>query len=412
MKIRKLNMIEFWLVWVLLVSIDFFHLFSLTRFTGVKTDDILLVSSALILGYYFFASDIKKKYLRGAILFVMPVVMSIISSVVSSVKFGQSFMDGFLAQRFFWFPFLLYFPLNKAILNGRLTLNRVNDIISKIAFVEILIVFFQCILYNYVRFSLIEFVGTFRGGSWTNRLYFNAPIVIYALFLWISNILRQRHTRTSVIGVAMSIAVLFVFGKTRMQMLGVMIVLAYIILKCKMSTKKKILLIMASFLAGLILACSSIFDFIISIFAETVSGTGTALIRNEGRELYINALKKSPLVGFGYPHQNCYAAIEAAGINRRIYLVDNGIFGWGYVYGLIGVIWFLVFHIKPFILANNNKDSRFLAISSYYLYNLVIIISLVYLNQYFIWCTLMVLLSLFANVLKNTEVDKCITHQF
>ena len=48
---------------------------------------------------------------------------------------------------------------------------------------------------------------------------------------------------------------------------------------------------------------------------------------------------KHPILGGGYPSNFYQPARYAAGIDQLIYLYDNGIFGFMYIYGIIGLIW-------------------------------------------------------------------------
>ena len=162
MKIKiatKTNIIEIWLIGTFLIATNFLHFFDLSLILPIKADDLIIVWSVLLLGLYHVSTPaIPIKYYRCRWLFLFPVILCSIAAMVSQYKFGQKFLSGFLAQRIIFIAFLLYYPIKKAIYNKKNLIIRIRKIISNIALFEIIIVFIQCILYDYVRFTDIQFV--------------------------------------------------------------------------------------------------------------------------------------------------------------------------------------------------------------------------------------------------------------
>ena len=124
-----------------------------------------------------------------------------------------------------------------------------------------------------------------------------------------------------------------------------------------------------------------------------ISQSDTLTIRAQGRELYLESLTHHPIFGCGYPHEDCIAACNAAGFNQGIYLVDNGIFGFAYVYGLLGVGWLISLWI--YYMRRATKLATKKANYMYVLYmgmNIIICLSLAYFNSFgicmFLWATL------------------------
>ena len=58
-----------------------------------------------------------------------------------------------------------------------------------------------------------------------------------------------------------------------------------------------------------------------------------AIFRNAGINIHF--------WGGGYPYIE--DALEASGYYKRMYLVDNGVFGFIYIYGGVGIIWIAAF---------------------------------------------------------------------
>ena len=73
------------------------------------------------------------------------------------------------------------------------------------------------------------------------------------------------------------------------------------------------------------------------------------LVRNTAREHYFSELGKTAITiitGRGYPSVSNYGAFSAAGFYNYMYFTDNGIFGFLYCYGLLGLVWYMFFWIK------------------------------------------------------------------
>ena len=63
-------------------------------------------------------------------------------------------------------------------------------------------------------------------------------------------------------------------------------------------------------------------------------------VRLDGRKLYLSMIAQHPILGAGYPY--IQKALEAAGYNKAIFLSDNGIFGYIYIYGTLGAMWVIM----------------------------------------------------------------------
>ena len=51
-------------------------------------------------------------------------------------------------------------------------------------------------------------------------------------------------------------------------------------------------------------------------------------------------IAQHPILGAGYPY--IQKALEAAGYNKAIFLSDNGVFGYIYIYGTLGAMWVIM----------------------------------------------------------------------
>ena len=110
---------------------------------------------------------------------------------------------------------------------------------------------------------------------------------------------------------------------------------------------------MVGMIAGIIFLSTpyadSLWNAVQTAGTASVEQGNTMAIRYVGRELYFNQLSQSVrtmLFGCGYPNELFSPAASKAGFYDHIYLNDNGIFGFAYIYGLIGVIAVILIVIK------------------------------------------------------------------
>ena len=84
-------------------------------------------------------------------------------------------------------------------------------------------------------------------------------------------------------------------------------------------------------------------------------------IRDVAKELYFSRLLNSPenfLFGYGFLTSGYSDMVRFAGAQKAIYIVDNGIFGFIYSYGLLGVIFAATLFLKSIKLALKFFNNR------------------------------------------------------
>ena len=87
----------------------------------------------------------------------------------------------------------------------------------------------------------------------------------------------------------------------------------------------------------------------------------TMEIRDVARKLYYSRILSSPenfLFGYGYLTSSYSDIVRFAGAQKEIYVVDNGIFGFVYSYGLLGIVFVATLFFKSMKLALKLCKSR------------------------------------------------------
>lgn len=351
MRINSKNIVRFWLIGFLLIATDFLHFFK--PYEDYR--DLLLVFSVLTLTLYYLLQKRKKPCkFDNHIIAVAPLFMCAISSIVPAIIFRQSFFAALLAQRHFYLIFLSYYPLRIAFNKKDLTIDRVLKYINIIATAELAVVVVQCFLRKYVIFTTLVFSQFIKYGAFTNRMgLFDGPIIILALFCWIQNIMVGRDPFKNSIKVFFSLYVFFVFGQTRMIMASLVAVL---VVSLVMYQGKKIVKVILCFMIPVVIFAftkTSFFTMILSALDGSLIGTSydTVSIRLKAIELYLNGFLNSWFVGMGSPHESCITAYQAAGFYDNIFLVDNGVFAFVYVYGILGIFFYYLVYVKKWIIS-------------------------------------------------------------
>lgn len=271
----------------------------------------------------------------------------LIASVRGRITFGQSFLEGFIQQGCFFFIILSYFPIrkfySKNIINDK-TIDKGMMIFGIIAFI---IYILQVQLNGSFSFLYVKTTSRYESA----RLYVDSIFCVMLGFYGMESFLRTKKWRSLVL-VAVTIAYELLISKGRLEFLAFCVAMAIGVMLMKRYPVRKIVVI-----GG---ALGLIFYFLNSQYADSIfeainnfsNNTGTMSIRAYGRGLYANRLLASTgslLFGCGYPGNE--SAFIMSGQNYGVFLVDNGIFAFVYVYGIIGLIVVILWFVKMFRMA-------------------------------------------------------------
>lgn len=346
MRIKKYTFDEAWLIFVVLIFTDFFHLVPLSTNLGIDKNDAVLISVILwicVKTIQYKSLPINGKFKIWA-LFTCALV--VIASVVPYVLFKQSIYLGFRAQRVLLVIPLTYFELRRSFQNNTLHIENVLCILKNLATIELLIMLAQCLLQNY-HFTNLVISSDIRGDLVGNRLRDDLIIVTVGIVCWLDNILNGQAFIKSVILLFLSLFVLIYYVRTRMLIVGVLVIviLASMFWKPKNRRNKYILVFLLSLMLVYSIYNIPFFRFtLLSMFGKISDANVT--VRLSGQNYYFDLLRERPLFGYGLPHESCPSALWNAGIYNNILLADNGIIAFSYVYGIVGALWILYFWLK------------------------------------------------------------------
>lgn len=268
------------------------------------------------------------------------ILLSVISSIQSQNLYGQGFITGLRPQRFWIVWGMLYFPLRKLLYIKKIT---VDDIVKMVFFIgtcEIVLYSLQYILGNRLTFLYVG--SNVRYGEM--RYYFYNIFLRLLLFINLDRIFNKKKVIQSCVYVVAILFVLMVVGKMRMTSLATLLAIVFGIFIWRKGGTTKVGIIIAATFIGVVLFNTPIVQDTISTLTEIQNGTVSSLnitLRQSGHELYLRSLSAHPIVGCGFISALNATASTAAGLNQSILLVDNGLWAFVFMYGILGGIWLL-----------------------------------------------------------------------
>ena len=311
---------------------------------GIAAQDFALVV-AILWGTYYWAKLIKRpnppfRYGKWVIAFV---IMAVLSSVQSNLLYGQSFLQGFAPQRWTLVWLLMYFILRKLIYYKKLKFDSLIKMMVAVGFLQLTLFISQYLLGD--ENGLLYVNSSIRNGRM--RYYFG-PILLDFLFLYLLDKFNTAKGSKRIFYFSCCALILFetmVVQQFRLTTMGLILCLGlYIVFVRTRSQTKLLYFVVGAATLGFLFSTPLVQNVLDQVLHSNYDGG--MLIRSAARLLYFETLQKHPILGGGYPSNYYQPARQAAGMNSLMYLYDNGVFGFMYIYGMIGIVWAVSFWAK------------------------------------------------------------------
>jgi hypothetical protein len=319
-----------------LIDVDVIHIAG-----SINYQDYYLIPFIAIFIHFFISNRNKTNYNFGLIVILL-IVLVFTSSNQASLNFGQPFSLGLRPQRGYVIIFLSYFPLKKLFSKYPELIFEIFTKIMVIGSIAGILYLFQQLFYSY--FIFLNVMSKTRYGS--VRLYFDSALVVVGMLIAADRFYRSFNFKY-LVPIILGILYELLVSKGRLETAVVIIVL---FIGFQFGVKKITLKTLGYFV--------SIFVFLVfvnSIYFQGLiepdqSGVEDTMgIRMEGRTLYYLQLFQNVtnfLFGVGYPNLLHQRAVDMSGISVNILLADNGMSGFFYVYGFIGVLLVVLYALK------------------------------------------------------------------
>lgn len=274
--------------------------------------------------------------------------MVLIAAIQEMRLTGQPFNLGVRPQRNYIMILLSYFPLRKLFARKKVNVERLLKSFMIMGTVSAFVYILQKVVYNQVVF--LNVMMNTRNGSL--RMYIDSSLIHVAGIVALYYFCTYFKTRYIII-YAINLLYVFWISQGRMELMAFLFASIVGVAISRKMDVKKLALLMMGLIAGIAFLSTPYADelwrAIQTAGTASVEQGNTMAIRYVGRELYFKQLRQSQgtlLFGCGYPNELFAPAASKAGFYSHIYLNDNGIFGFTYIYGLIGLAAILFAAIK------------------------------------------------------------------
>lgn len=262
------------------------------------------------------------------------------SSIQSNLVFGQSIIDGLIQQRRLIIWCLIYFLIKKALESGNIRYSTLFEALKIVAFLELFLFILQYLIAPSFMFLHVN-TSTRYGGL---RFYFMPTLLDFLFMVEVDKLLdKKRSHQKRLLSAVTCLLVIFetmVVQKFRLTSIALLICLALAMYIKRSGIDTKIVYTFLGVVLFVLLLNTTMAQDLIYQIKSGFSDYGHFGVRLDGRKLYLSMIAQHPILGAGYPY--IQKALEAAGYNKAIFLSDNGVFGYIYIYGTLGAMWVIM----------------------------------------------------------------------
>lgn len=312
----------------------------------------------------------KNPPFRFGMCILFTLVLMLTSSLQSRLLYNQSILLGIRPQRYWITWAMTYFPIRKLMYLDYITFDDLKGLLYKIGILELILYTGQYLLAENIVFLHVHSYSTYS----TSRFYFSNILLCLVLFMRLNDIFNKQNVKHNMFFIAWIILDIIQIGKMRMTFIAVSTAILFGIIMWRRGGNYKILSVFVIAIGVVLVSGSEVVQSIL----PALNGTGrsdTLEIREIGRNFYLDIIKNHPILGGGYINTQWRPAYIASRQSEGITWVDNGIFGFMYFYGGIGLAWVIALFGKTLSLGcwvkNNMNEYVYLLTPVYWLVAMV-----------------------------------------
>lgn len=363
LKIRKSYTL---LAFAIFISENCFYLFE----DDIYKDIGLVIVLAWSLWTMIKFKNKKNPPFRFGMCILFTLVLMLTSSLQSRLLYNQSILLGIRPQRYWITWAMTYFPIRKLMYLDYITFDDLKGLLYKIGILELILYTGQYLLAENIVFLHVHSYSTYS----TSRFYFSNILLCLVLFMRLNDIFNKQNVKRNMFFIAWIILDIIQIGKMRMTFIAVSTAILFGIIMWRRGGNYKILSVFVIAIGVVLVSGSEVVQSIL----PALNGTGrsdTLEIREIGRNFYLDVIKNHPILGGGYINTQWRPAYIASRQSEGITWVDNGIFGFMYFYGGIGLAWVIALFGKTLSLGrwvkNNMNEYVYLLTPVYWLVAMV-----------------------------------------
>ncbi len=345
-KIRKHNLIIF-----ISIMMDLSLFFLMDKYES-KLYEIIFIWNLFWISQYALESHFKipKRNISEKTTIALAggtVLLVSFSALMGTYTYGQSFINGFLAQRLWLSCWLMYFPFRYWMKKGYVTTEGLVKVLKKVAIIFFVVAYLQYSIGDRFVFAHVSLTERYE----ESRFRFEADYLILLSGFLLDDVLgKKTYRKQNMFLLFAGIGVVALISKARMLTITLMCGLIFAFMLKRQSSRRKIYAFIAIIVFTIMFLYSPIGQDIIATLLgyEQTNEVDTLTVRTLASTYYVNLLISkfyTILFGYGYPSNSSQLALE---INSpmvdiyRYYTSDVGIVDPLFHYGLIGIAWWLV----------------------------------------------------------------------
>lgn len=355
LRINKFSILIFISV---MLDLNCFYLVEKYSFiAGIGFYDIVFIYKMLIIIATFlqYPRELLTKHKLGSII-MCGIIISCCSAIGGNITYGQSIIQGLVAQREWISSLLFFYPIYIWLKKGKITSKQVISAIIAASIIYLLLiytVFFTGISSIVLKTSISERYGDTRLRLDSSFMLLLLGFLIDRFYIKKKSFLKKYRDIILIIAIILFIALI---TKERMRTIAALVACMICVLIRKNSLNKKIIGIMIVIIGAIFFMQSSIGKDVLDIIFGSGLGTGddTLTIRNYERLYYMELLFKKTItlfLGCGYPvaSNSIASAMTTPTIGYWTYYAsDIGILGEFFYYGILGILWCIISYIITF----------------------------------------------------------------
>ena len=329
---------------ILLFGIIFFQLNGFYLIDGnqfpIQFQDMAIMLELLFFVLAYVNRDsVPKK--RKNMIFLFPIVFACASAVMAYLRYRQPIFMGLRPQSAWLVSLFMYFPLSRIIRQRRYSIDKMINVIDKVNFIYFCLLLVQYIIGD--KYTFLYIMSNQRYGSIRLYALTSFMLISYSLHLW--NLLSHRKLKfIDCFYVGSTLFTYFFITKARMGMIAILGATALVVLRQRFSKKKLFLILVSIISLCFFMSTNAGTEILQLMFGKNVTtvGNDTAMIRDVGRTFFVTEVTssiKTLLFGCGYINIDWEPTVRAVRYYDNIFVVDNGMFGLVFMYGLLSLCW-------------------------------------------------------------------------
>lgn len=332
MKIKKIDLMEFLFLLLVLTGEHFFYLVNLP-ITEMDLAVIIAVAMFLVYLLYYKGVGLTNTDKQTRILLTALALMVICSAIRSQQSYGQSILMGLRPQRYYLI-LLAYFPIKNVILKRNGGFKWLINVMLGVGIMAATIYSIQYLVFP-IKFLTVGF--DYRFGQ--VRLRFNEVGTLFSMFYAYYKLIKHPCWKWgSILAIHLFYYIVVIKGRSGIIVLTLVLTILLILFNRQ---KWKAAVCIFAVAVVLLYAPLPIVDQYLDGFREGIDSYQSQTdVRYKGQQFYMQSVSEdipSRIFGKGYVNIQNSSAVRISRA-KDFYIVDNGYFGLAYFYGLFGVI--------------------------------------------------------------------------